>query len=61
LKDLKICRFPHRADGWPMHHIRSHLSDAGTVLAIGEILVEIMATTPGHGFREPLSVTSTRS
>jgi hypothetical protein len=61
LKDLKICRFPHRGDGWPMHHIRSQLSDAGTVLAIGEILVEIMATTPGHGFREPLSVTSTRS
>ncbi|HVY51052.1 MAG TPA: sugar kinase [Devosia sp.] len=28
----------------------------GTILTIGEILVEIMATTPGQGFREPLDL-----
>lgn len=28
-----------------------------TITAIGEILVEIMADTPGHGFREPLALT----
>jgi len=27
-----------------------------TILTIGEILVEIMATTPGHGFREPIEL-----
>lgn len=28
----------------------------GTILTIGEILVEIMATTPGHGFRETIDL-----
>ena len=28
----------------------------GTILTIGEILVEIMATTPGVGFREPIQL-----
>jgi sugar/nucleoside kinase (ribokinase family) len=28
----------------------------GTVLTIGEIVVEIMATTPGHGFREAIDL-----
>jgi len=28
----------------------------GTILTIGEILVEIMATTPGEGFREPIEL-----
>ena len=28
----------------------------GTVLTIGEIVVEIMATTPGHGFREAIEL-----
>ena len=28
----------------------------GTILTIGEILVEIMATTPGEGFREPIQL-----
>lgn len=29
---------------------------AGAVVAIGEILVEIMATSTGHGFREPIDL-----
>ena len=28
----------------------------GGIVTIGEILVEIMATEPGHGFREPISL-----
>lgn len=28
----------------------------GTILTIGELLVEIMATTPGEGFREPIEL-----
>ena len=29
----------------------------GPTVTIGEILVEIVATTPGHGFREPIDLT----
>ena len=28
----------------------------GTILTIGEILVEVMATTVGQGFREPVDL-----